>query len=243
MNPRALAVVAGVLYLITHVTSVVALGLYEPVVGAADYIVGTGSSENRVVLGALLDVVLAMAIVGTSVALYPVVRRKAPSSALGYVGLRTLEAGMVVVGAVSLLTVVTMRQEASGVEATSLISAGEALVGIYDWTHLVGPNLVLATSTAVLALVMFRTGLVARWIGMLGLIGAPIIFVRAIGSAFGLYEQVSTWGAIAALPVFAWEVSLALWLLFKGFDEAVLAGSGRGSHIEQEAGVADTGAE
>ncbi len=174
MNPRRLAIAAGILYLVTHVTSIAAVALYQPLVGSTDYVTAPGS-DSGVILGALLDVILALAVVGTSVALYPVVKRKAQAAALGYVGLRTLEAGLITVGVVSLLTVVTMRQIAApGADAATLLMVGEALVGMYDWAFLVGPNLVLATSTVLLAQVMFRTRLVPRWIGMLGLVGGPL---------------------------------------------------------------------
>jgi len=221
MNTRKLAVAAGVFYLITHVTSVAALALYQPLVGPADYIIGSGSG-SRIILGALLEVILALAVVGSAVALYPVVKRKAPAIALGNVGLRTLEAGVIAIGTVSLLTVVAVRQSAvPGADSASLLTAGHVLVGIYDWAFLVGPNLVLATSTMFLAYAMFRWTLVPRWIGVLGLVGAPIIFGRAVGSMFGLYEQVSAWGAILSIPIFAWELSLAFRLIVKGFSETV----------------------
>lgn len=225
MNTRRLAVTAGVLYLITHVTSIAAVALYQPLVGSADYLASPGS-DGGIVLGALLDVVLALAVVGSATALYPVLKRKAPGIALGNVGLRTLEAAVITVGVVVMLTMVTLRQDTlPGADAASLLVAGQTLVGIYDWAFLVGPNLVLATSTAVLAFAMFRSQLVPRWIGALGLVGAPIIFGRAVGSMFGLYDQVTVWGAVLTIPIFAWELSLAFRLIFKGFNEAVLEDS------------------
>lgn len=225
MNTRKLAITAGVLYLITHVTSVAAVGLYQPLVGAANPMSGTWT-DSPVILGTLLDVILALAVVGSAAALYPVVKKKAPAIALANMGLRTLEAGIISVGAVSLLGVVTMRQDALvGVDTVALRTAGEALVRLYDWTFLVGPNLVLATSTTFLAYALFRSRLVPRWIAALGLVGAPVIFIRAVGSMFGLYEQVTVWGAILTIPIFAWELSLAFRLIFKGFNEAALPDS------------------
>lgn len=225
MNTRRLAIAAGVLYLITHVTSIAAVALYQPL-KEADFLTGSGT-DSGVILGALFDVLLALAVVGSAVALYPVVKRKAPALALGVVGLRTLEAGVITVGVVSALTAVTMHQNAlAGGDTASLSTAHQTLVGIYDWAFVVGPNLVLATSTMMLAYVMFRTQLIPRWIGLLGLVGAPMILGRAVGSLFGVYElgfHVSAWGAILTIPIFAWELSLAFRLIFKGFNAAVLA--------------------
>lgn len=234
MSPRKLAVAAGILYLITHVTSVAAVILYEPVVGASDPITAPGG-DVRMTVGALLDVILALAAVGTSVALYPVVKRKAQSLAMGYVGLRTLEAGLITLGVVSLLTLVTLRQDVVvGGDTSSLQVAGDALVGLYEFSFRVGPNLVLATSTVVLAYALFRSRLVPRWIAMLGLVGGPLIFAWATGSTFGLWDHFSVWGGVVTVPVFAWELSLAFWLLFKGFDESVLDSSDEARQTARE---------
>lgn len=106
---RKLAIAAGVCYLITHVTSVGALILYTPILNNFNYIVGSGP-DTPVMVGAFFEVLLAFAVVGTAVTLFPVVRRQNEGVALGYVGLRTLEAAIIAVGVVSLLAVVTLRQ-------------------------------------------------------------------------------------------------------------------------------------
>jgi hypothetical protein len=212
-----------VLYLVTHVTSVAALILYGPVLNNPDYVVGPGA-DTRVLVGALFEVILAMAIVGTGVALFPVVKRESEGIALGYVGLRTLEAATIVVGVVSLLAVVALRQQQHAGSATangaSLVTAGRTLVAVHDWTFLVGPNFVLGTNTVLLALLLYRSKLVPRFIPILGLIGGPLVFVVALGVLFGRYKLVSPIGAIAALPAFAWELSLAFWLIVKGLNPA-----------------------
>jgi Domain of unknown function (DUF4386) len=223
-SPRRIATAAGVLFLVTHVTSVGALILYGPVLNNPDYVVGPGA-DARVLVGGLLEVILAIAIVGTAVALFPVVKREDEGIALGYVGLRTLEAATILVGVVSLLAVVTLRQQhagSAGADATSLVTVARALVAVHDWTFLVGPNFVLGTNTVLLAVLLYRSRLVPRFIPILGLIGGPLVFVVALGVLFGLYKQVSPIGAIAAVPAFAWELSLAFWLIVKGFKPSAI---------------------
>ena len=213
---RRTAVVAGVLYLVTHVTSIGGLALYGPVLSKSDYIVGS-VTDTRMLLGAFLEVILALAIVGTAVALYPVVKRQNEGVALGYMGLRTLEAGIIAVGVVPLLAVVTLRQHLTGTAGTDVVSLGNALVAFHNWTFLLGPSYVCGTNTVLIAYLMYRSGLVPRFIPVLGLIGGPLVFASGAAQMFGLFEQVSVWAAIAALPIFAWEVSLALYLILKGF--------------------------
>jgi hypothetical protein len=218
-SPRQIATAAGVFYLVTHVTSIGALVLYGPILNSPTYVMGSGS-DTRVLLGALCEVVLALAVVGTAVTLFPVVKKQNEGVALGYVGLRTLEAAIIAVGIVSLLAVVTLRQHpagASSTEAASLVTAGKALVAVHDWTFLLGPNFVLGTNTVLMAYLMYQSGLVPRFIAVLGLVGGPLIFASAIAELFGLYKQISVWGSVTAIPVFAWELTLAIWLIARGF--------------------------
>jgi hypothetical protein len=118
-------------------------------------------------------------------------------------------------GLVSVAAVVTLR--GSDAEPSALVAAGEALVAMHDWTFLFGPNVVLGVNTVLIAYLMYRSGLVPRPIGLLGLAGGPLILISAVFVLFGVYEQLSVWGAVAAVPVFAWELALAFWLVIKGF--------------------------
>ena len=214
-SARGTARIAGTCYLVTHVTSVAALVLYAPVLNQSRYVLG-GGADTRVLVGGWLEVVLTLAIVGTAVALYPVTRRHNQGLAIGYVGLRTLEAAVIAIGIVSLLAVVTLRQQA-GADAAALVGVGKALVAVHNWTFLFGPNFVCAADTFVLAWLMWRSRLIPRFIAGLGVVGGPLLFVSATAILFGAFQQVSLPGAVAPLPVFAWELGLAFFLILKGF--------------------------
>jgi hypothetical protein len=217
-STRRTAAVAGALFLVTHVTSVTALALYGAIRTRSDYIVDTGP-DTPALLGAFLEVVLALAVVGTAVTLFPVVKRHNESLALGYVGLRTLEAAIIAVGVVPLLAVVTLRQD----RTPDAIAIGRAMVALHDWTFLVGPSLVLGTNTVLLATVLYRSGLVPRFIPVLGLVSGPLVFASGAAQLFGLFAQISAWAAVTAVPVFAWEICLALYLIVKGFRPSAVA--------------------
>jgi hypothetical protein len=221
---RATAIVAGVFFLVTDVTAIVALALYGPVLNDPDYING-GGADSGILLGAFLEGILALGVIGTAVTLFPIVKRQNEGIALGYVAGRVVEAVMILVGVISLVSVVTFRQEvaaAGTAEAATLVAIGQALVAIHDWTFLFGPGLAIGVNTLLLAFLMYRSGLVPRFIAMLGLIGGPAVFVSSVAVLFGVYEQVSVIAAIAALPVLAWEVCLAGWLIVKGFNPSPL---------------------
>ena len=128
--------VTGVLFVITFIASIPALVLYGPVLNNADYIVGAGA-DTRVLWGAFLEVILAIACIGTAVTLFPILKRQNEAVALGYVAARVVESTIIVVGIISLLSVVTLRQDlagAAGADAASLSTVGKALVAIQDST-------------------------------------------------------------------------------------------------------------
>lgn len=221
-SSRKLAITVGTLYLITHVTSIGAFALYEPVLNHTDYVVGSGS-DTQVLIGVLFEIILTLAVVGTAVTLFPVMKRWNEGVALGYVGLRTIEAGIIAVGVIPLLAVVTLRQQmvdTVGADPAALMTVSSVLVALYQWTVLLGPGLVCGTNTVLMAYLMYRSRLVPRFIPMLGLVGGPLIFIVNAAKMFGFVEQNASLLLIAVVPIFAWEVSLALWLILKGFKQS-----------------------
>jgi hypothetical protein len=224
MNPQKIARAAGVLFVITFITAIPpALFLYVPVLDDPRYIVG-GGSDTGVSLGAFLELILIIANIGTAVVLYPVVRRVNEVLALGYVTARIMECTFIAVGLLSLLSVVTLRQEAAGVDAGSLLAVGESLVALHDWTFLLGPGFVVGVGNGLmLGYLMYRSRLVPRGMAMLGLIGGPMIIASGVAVLFGVVEAGGGWQAIATIPEFFWELSLGIWLIVKGFNPSALA--------------------
>jgi hypothetical protein len=213
---RRTALAAGVLYLLTFVTSIPTLGLYAPVRDSADFVLGAGSSAG-VMWGAILEVALALSCVGTAVVLFPVARRQSETAALGFVAARLLEAGLVLVGVVSLLSVVTLRREAAGADPAALLAAGHALTAAYGWTFLLGQSLMPVVNALCLGSVLYRSGLVPRVIPAVGLVGAPLLLASDLAIACGVHAQGTALAGLAALPIAAWELALGVWLVAKGF--------------------------
>ena len=183
---RKTALVAGLLYLLTFI-SIPRLALYGPLLTNPDFILSS-ASDTGVLWAAVLELIVAFAIVGTGVVLFPVVKRQNEAIALGFVAARILEAGVIVVGIISLLTVVTLRQDvgaAAGPDAASLVTAGRTLVAIQNWTFLIGQTLIPGINAVLLGSLMYRSGLVPRLIPLMGLIGAPLMISSAIGQVLG----------------------------------------------------------
>lgn len=224
-STRRSAVVAGVFFIVAAVTAIIGLALEGPVLNDARYIVAGSGADARVILGAFFEVLLAVSVIGTAVTLFPIVRRQNESIALGYVAGRVVEAVVIVVGIMSVLSVVTLRKDfagATGADPASLMVIGKSLVVIHDWTFLFGPSLAIGVNTLLLAYLMYTSKLVPRVIPVLGLIGGPVIFASGTAEMFGLYQQISVWGSIGAIPVFLWEMSLAVWMIAKGFNPSAI---------------------
>jgi Domain of unknown function (DUF4386) len=214
-STRKTALVAGVCYLITFVSIPAPYGLYGPVRNHRDWILSSGSHTGLLV-GALLEVIVALAGIGTAITLYPVVKRQNEGFALGFVAARIVEAGMIFTGVLSLLSLVTLRQDlggAAGANAASLVTVGASHVAIYNWTFLLGQTLMPGINALLLGTLLYRSRLVPRIIPVLGLIGAPLLIAGVIARLFGAGTLVTA----GALPIAAWEFSLGVWLVVKGF--------------------------
>jgi Domain of unknown function (DUF4386) len=187
------------------------------------YIVGAGA-DTSVSLGAFLELILIIANIGTAVVLWPVLKRQNEILALGYVTARVVECAFIAVGILSLLSVVTLRQEAAGADAGSLVAVGASLVALHDWTFLLGPGFVVGVGNGLmLGYLMYRSALVPRGMAMLGLIGGPLVCASGIAILFGVFEAGSVWQSIATIPEFLWKLSLGIWLTVRGFNPSAIA--------------------
>lgn len=232
MSPdRRTAVAAGSLFLLTEAAAIAGAVLYRPLLGAADGRLVQGA-DTQALLGVLCEVVLVVAVAGTGAALFPVLRRHGEALALGYAFGRLLEAAVIALGIVAVLALVTLRRDAGAADGADV-----ALAAVHDWTFLLGPNLALGLNTVVLAYLAYHARLVPRFIAVLGLVGGPLICASGVAVMFGAYAQVSVAGSAAALPVFAWELGLAGWLIVRGFGPGSDAASRSDAEVADPAGV------
>jgi hypothetical protein len=216
-DPRSIARVTGWLFVITFVTSVPAYFIfYADVRDTPNLITGAGADPTAsVAIGAVLELFLIIANVGTAVVLFPILKRQSEAGALSYVSARLVEAMFIAVGIISLLAFVLIRQEATAGTDAAL---GRVFVAIYDRAFLLGPGFFAGFANGlILGYLMYRSGLVPRGMAMLGLIGGPLVMATGIAIMFDVTEPGSTLQAIATIPEFFWELSLGIYLIVKGF--------------------------
>ena len=224
MDTRKTARIAGWLFIVTFVAGIPpALFLYTRVLDNARYVLGAGA-DTRIALGAFLEMILIVANIGTAVALFPILKRQNEGLALGYVTARLVECGFIAVGILSLLAVVTLRQDVGGVAgASSLVPVGRSLVAIHDWAFLLGPGWVVGVGNGlILGYLMYRSGLVPRGMAMLGLVGGSLIIASGTAVLFNVIEPGSALQGIATVPEFFWELLLGIYLIVKGFRPSPL---------------------
>lgn len=214
---RNAALLAGLLYLSTHVTSVAAVVAYgSALTDPPSVLASTG--DGPVLAGVLLESLLALGVLGTGVTLLPVLRPYAPVGAYAFSALRTMEAAVIAVGAVPMLALVALRDGRPGGAPAVGQMLAEGLVAVHQAAFLVGQGLVISVTTLVIAGTLWRTRLVPAWIGALGLVGGVLVLISNAAQLFGALDRGGT-AALLALPVFAFEISFALYLVLRGVRE------------------------
>jgi uncharacterized protein DUF4386 len=214
---RRTALAVGVLFILTFVTSIAGALAYGPVLTDPAYITGAGA-DTRVFVGAFLELLLIITNIGCAVVLFPLLKLQNETLALGYVTARLVECAFIGMGLLSLLTIVTLRQGATAVDAGSLVVVGKSLVALHNWTFLLGPGFADGIGTGLmLGWLMYRSGLVSRRMALFGVAGGPLLAASGVAVLLGVIPQGSAAQGIATVPEVVWEAYLGLWLTFKGF--------------------------
>jgi hypothetical protein len=205
----------GVLYLVTFITSIPALLLFQPVLDDPVGYIASAGQDNRIFFGAFLELLLIIANIATAVVIFPVVRRKSEELALGYVTARLLESTFILVGILAVLGIVTLQQEVAGAAEGSV---AYTLAAIKDWTFLLGPGWVVGWGNGlILGYLMYSSGLVPRKLAVLGLVGGPLIILSGTLVMFGVANAGGALQGIATIPEALWELSLGIYCTVKGF--------------------------
>jgi hypothetical protein len=223
---RRISFAFGVLFLITFVTSIPALLLYQPVLDDPVGYVANGGSDNRIFFGALLELLLIIANIGTAVVVYPILKRQNHILSLGYVTARIVECTFILVGILAVLSIVTLsQQDAGGDEGATAYT----LAALKDWTFILGPGWVVGWGNGlILGYLMYRSGLVPRWLAMLGLVGGPLNILSGTLVMFDVADLHGTLQGLATIPEGLWELGLGIYATVWGFRASpILSGDAR----------------
>ena len=228
-SSRKTSLAAGILYLLTFVSIPIGF-LYLSVLNDPNYIIGPGT-DTAVIIGGILEIIVALAGIGTAVALFPVLKRQNEGVALGFIGSRVLEASTIFADVVCLLAIVTLRRTGVGAEA---LLTGKMLVTLYGLFRL-GQNLMPAINDLLLGSLLYQSRLVPRVLPVLGLIGAPLLIANTIVFMFGISSgPLYVLTGIGVLPIALFEFSLGIWLTVKGFNPSAITSLAAKTDINEE---------
>lgn len=210
---RRLTLACGVLFLITFVTSISALALFQPVLDDPTGYIAGGGSETRILLGAFLELILVAANIGSAVVLLPLFRGGANHGlSVGFLSARILESMFIGAGILFVLGIVTLRHDDSA--AASLATS---LAAMKDWTFLLGPGFVCGLGNGViLGTLAYRSGLVPRRLALVGIFGGPVITAAGVAVLLGAIPAGGVVQSLATGPEFVWELSLGVYLTVTG---------------------------
>jgi hypothetical protein len=208
---RKTSLTAGILYLLTFI-SIPTLSLYHEI-HQPNFITSSAPSSD-VVLGGILELLMALACIGTALAFYPVLKKQNESLALGFVAARILEATLIFAGVASLLTVLSLRSLGS---ESQVLARG--LVMLYDRLFLISQSFIPAVNALLLGTLLYQTRLVPRILPIIGIIGAFTLAAGDVAVLYGVFDQRAPEIALTVIPIALWEFSLGLYLTFKGFKE------------------------
>ena len=218
MDYRRIARITGWLWIVTFITSIPARFIfYAPVLEKGkDYVLGQGNDAMTLIaFGALLELILIIANIGTAVVPYSIHKRHHEAGALGFVTARVMESMFIAVGILCMLAISTLRQDApSGLDA----ALGQGLEAVYEWSFRLGPGFVVGVGNGlILGWLMYRSELVPRGLAIFGLIGGPLIIIAGILVMFDVIEGSGPVQGLMTIPEAFWELSLGIYLVVKGF--------------------------
>lgn len=217
MNTRRSERIAGALFIVATVSSAAGFVLLDPVLDDADVLASLAASETKVILGAFLLLIDAIAVVAIPPLLYPTFKKHNAPLARLYPGSRIVESVVLVIGVVGLLAAVSLSRDyvEGSADAGSYRVSGDALVAVYDWGVLLGIMLFFALAGLLLNYLLYRARLVPRWLAIWGLIGIALLLTEGALEAFDVDNL-----SIMSLPFAVQEMVFAAWLIVKGLDEA-----------------------
>jgi len=217
---RRIAIIVGVLFIIATITSIVGGSLIGSVIDSSDDFLKISENENQIVLGCLLVLVDAFAVIFIAILMFPILKKHSEGLALGYVGLRIFEGVVFIIGVISILAMLTLSQEyiSGALDASYFQALVALLLGIYDWSWLVGPLIFFALSTLPFYYLLYQSKLIPQWLSGWGLIGGVLVTLFGLLAMFG-FDTTSTISMFLFLPIAIQEMVLAVWLIVKGFTQ------------------------
>ncbi len=218
---RRTAIIVGVLFIAATVSSILGYQvILSPILNAPDYLTAVSENETNVITGVLIDSINTIVVVVIAIMLFPIFKKHNEALAQGYIGSRIIESVILVIGSISILSLVTLSEayvQTGAPDASYFLPSGTTLLAVDQWAFLLGPGIAFAISALILNTLFYQSGLVPRFLSVWGLIGAILLLAADLLAIYGL-STTSTIFMLLILPIGLNEMVLAGWLIVKGFN-------------------------
>lgn len=220
-NDRPKEIVTGSFFIAATVTAITGLLLYGPLLNNTGDLDSISRHSNQIALGAVFELLLAISNIGTGIMLYPKLKKYSESWGLGYVCFRLMEVVFIVIGIISLLSLLKINNGfllQGRRDIDTFMNIANTLKSIHGWAFTLGPHFMLGINTFIYSFIFFKSNLIPRKISFLGLLGSVLIAFAALLEIFDINSPFSQQTMLLAIPVATYEMILAFWLIFKGFN-------------------------
>ena len=214
------AIIMGVLFITATVASSLGFAILDPILNAPDILVNVSANTTQVIIGVLLLLIDSAAVVGIAVMMFPILKMYNEALALGYVGFRVIEAAIIIIASIILLSLLTLSQEyvrAAAADASNFQTLGNLLLTVWDWALLLGIMIVFGLTALILNYLLYQSELIPRWLSGWGLIGATLLLTAGLLEIFGINLT-----DFINLPIALQEMVFAIWLIVKGFNSSAI---------------------
>lgn len=224
---RKTAIIVGILFIVCSAASLLSFPFTGPILESQDYLSKLFESENMVITGALIEFIWAVTCAAIAIGLYPLLKKYNGALALGSVGFRVVEGVFVLIGTVSLLSLLTLSQEfavAGSTAASSFQTSSTSLLALRDWSfNVIGP-LSFALGALMYYVLLYKSKLIPQPLSGWGIFSAVLSLAATVLASFTHGFGMDSVHTYLNIPIGVQEMVLAVWLIAKGFNASVIDG-------------------
>jgi hypothetical protein len=214
-SPKLAAQIIGTLFLLAFVSYLVGNILLTPTLEALNYLTSASANKVQLIIGLLLELLCAVAVIGIPATLLPIIGADQKSLAFWYLGCRAVEATLIFVGGLVLLALVPLSEaylKASSSDQSVFQTLGTLLLDQHYWAYQL-MSVAVGVGGLLFYTLLQRAKLVPRFLSVWGLLGYALLLLGAILELFDLKV-----GVLLAMPGGLNEIFLGVWLIVKGFN-------------------------
>jgi hypothetical protein len=223
---RKTAIIVGILFLVCSAAAILSFPFFGSILEGKDYLSKLFDSENMVITGALIEFIQAAAAAGIAIGLYSILKKYNGALALGAVGFRVVECVFVLIGTLSLLSLLTLSQEfiaAGAPDASSFQTSGTLLLAVRDWSGNVISALAFGLGALMYYVVLYKSKLIPRWLSGWGVLGIVMGLAATLVGTYTHDFSTASVNTLLNVPIGLQEMVFAVWLIVKGFNKSAIA--------------------